>query len=318
MNHMNHMNRNRNNRDNQIEIKLKYDPSPVEAQDRGAGFILFSVDRDKCIHFLMSRERKWLCSSNYNTTRYAFSGFEGRSYPNEKPMETASRELVEESLGVVPGLGTQSSAMDSLCGNDYFRKICMIVQTESGVLHRFTTFVKQIEFNPNLPKRYAMVRRSLHYIKTISKIKDPKRKSEESKKFFHDHPQLIDFAGLYKVTDDVGEITGVGVKSDYMEKDSIIYMTEREVKQSLNQDKEDEDSTRHKDHQWDISTSAHPPQQSQQYKIHPAERRGRNVYTIKPYIRPALKVALREIRMYMDGGGGDCPANHTEKMHMHP
>lgn len=50
-----------------------------------------------------------------------------------------------------------------------------------------------------------------------------------------------------------------------------------------------------------IPSTTSSARQSQQCRLHPTKRRGRNAYIIEPYIRPALKVTLREIRMYMDG-----------------
>ena len=248
-----------NNNGKVARLSLKYDQTdPPVCIHRGAGVIVFSIDPcDGRIFFLLSRERRW-----QSCTKFVLSGFEGRSKPGEVPMETAAREFAEESLGVVTEMPHREAAMDTLGGSQYLCKIRMVVETDNMEKMAYTSFVKQIKYDPSIPKRFSNLRRRLRCLRAISNINDPRLRSFESLKFFRDHPDIGDFPGLVnKSTDQIGGIVEAHVNPDFLEKDSVSFIQDCHVEKHLKN-----------------SSSR-----------------------MKPYIRPAMLIALREVQAFARG-----------------
>jgi len=114
------------------------------------------------------------------------------------------------------------------------------------------------------------MRKSLRYLDTISKVANPSRGSPSTRPFSRATPSCATFPGIRQGTAGAGgSLTSAQVRPDFMEKESVVYLEESRVDALLRA---------------------------------PPSSNGKGV-RIKPYIRPALLIALKEIR------GG--PSNHS-------
>lgn len=98
-----------------------------------------------------------------------FSGFEGTSKSREhSPEETAAREFIEESLAAVRGLSSYEQVLAMLRDGDYDMRITQRVHREAADAVVYTTFVKEIAYDPGLPERFGLYRKRLYTARTLA------------------------------------------------------------------------------------------------------------------------------------------------------
>lgn len=245
-----------------LTMKVTHEPHEHSESNehimKGAGLLLFTRHNGE-IHFVLAREA-------YGVSRQMlWSGFEGRSRNHESDKETAAREFIEESLGVVKNLSTVNDVIKMIDEKDYYCKICLQVEDEHGV-STYTTFAKEIEYDSYLPTRFINARRALRFVSTLSKkIVDESENSTEHKKelqqFYASQIEPSKYLrDLVSCTlDEKNVLTQVTVKNDYFEKDMIDYWGMKTLEYTLSNNLKNDNS-------------------------------------IKPLLIPTLYVAIREIQ----------------------
>ena len=139
-------------------VKTKMDSERVN----GAGILLF-CNHNGNIHFLLARES---FSSKWNLP---WSGFEGGSKSSEDVYETAAREFIEESMGIIPNWNTVDAVLVKLRAGDYFSRIDLVVENKTKSDMLYTTFMVQIKYEPYLLKQFSNTRKMMRYIHAITK-----------------------------------------------------------------------------------------------------------------------------------------------------
>ena len=200
------------------------DDDDVSSVD-GAGILLFTIKEGK-LCFLLAREA-W-----EPRTQLPWSGFEGGAKKGETAMETAAREFIEESMGSVRGMVTYQEVLSQLKNGDYFCKIDLEIQRTSRRSQCYTTFLKQIPYDEDLPKRFGTIRRRLKCAEILS----TKHKTDELRllynrfnTFFAKHPAIKGVTFNNK-----GKPQKIDVAADYLEKDRLAYWTFDDVRQCMN------------------------------------------------------------------------------------
>lgn len=127
---------------------------------KGAGILLFTVT-GKGVSVLLARD-------TWQGPTSAWSGFEGHSKRGETDKETAAREFVEETMGVVHGMETVPKVLALLVKRKYVCRVCLDVEDADGRVTPYTTFVIRIKHDPSLIRRFQQKRRMLRYVSTLS------------------------------------------------------------------------------------------------------------------------------------------------------
>lgn len=131
----------------------------IEKNCVGAGIIPIAIDHQRRIRILLGRERYvayWKGSRRW-------SGFEGSPKKNESVIETAIRELNEESIGIVSILN------DVLYKKKYVCRIVVNIFQERPTNKYHSTYLIKIPWQPNLIDNFNTARQK---IMTISSHAD--------------------------------------------------------------------------------------------------------------------------------------------------
>ena len=213
----------------------------------GAGILLFTrIPGTGEPLVLMARESY---DSRYELP---FSGFEGTSKSREHSAEeTAAREFIEESLATIHGMSSYDDVLAMLQRGDYDMRITQRVHRE-GVEPAavYTTFVKEIAYDPGLPGRFGTYRKRLYTARTLATMIRIENGTEEvdnggwavvgggrrapspraaplamlraayaeDRLFYDTHP-----AAVVEQSDDDGSVVGMHIYNDHLEKDLLEY-----------------------------------------------------------------------------------------------
>lgn len=127
----------------------------------GAGIVPYCISHDGVLHFMLAKEGQcgWKSSNKW-------SAFEGGRKAGERSADTAAREFVEESLGVIPMDGSVDKFSDAeavakaLLGGKYTMRVVIHLKMKNETrVH--VSYLKQCEWLPYLPEKFAMVRKTL-------------------------------------------------------------------------------------------------------------------------------------------------------------
>lgn len=193
----------------------KGDSSCLRGMFKGAGVILYSVDERNVPYIVMARD----CSSKSHHMSHvassSWSSFEGCRKGKESEIQTASREFVEESLGVVNEMESQEAVERMLLNRDYERRIVTNITMNDERTFSYVSFVKRIQHRRNLPVAFQNIRRHLRYLHTLSRMNQTTSMKEQMKKSHQSIQEVADHAGRMQLT----------VLPEYMEKDCISYFS---------------------------------------------------------------------------------------------
>ena len=196
----------------------------------GAGILLFSVINGEP-HFLLARD------VYKRDNGYMWSGFEGNSLSGETEqygMKTATREFMEESMGVVVELNNAAHVYDVLYEKRCMGQINLIVDRKNAPSKHYTTYVKEIEYDDTLPSRFEHTRNKLIAAIRLSKLLDKTQLTilyNENRAFFNTHPSIKD---IVKVKSDKERVISyIDVNLDYVEKDMITYWSFSKIKSCM-------------------------------------------------------------------------------------
>ncbi len=196
-----------------------------------AGVLCYACLEDtQDVYFLLGRER---CSSERNSGSNRWSYFGGRVKPGETELECASREFVEESLGLawldealcVPTLNAEV-AQEALARGNYTFRVALDTRTDRP-LHASTPetdmqqlrvcYVKRIPWQPDLPEQFQCLRQHLETIDTLSR-----QDMAAATTRFATLPREVQSHPAFDVCRNAhGQVVAVTVKSEYLEKQQI-------------------------------------------------------------------------------------------------
>lgn len=140
--------------------RTKFREEDIERYGMGAGVIPFAYDDKGTLHFLMGRERwlpQWKGSCRW-------SGFEGSRKDTESLLTTATREFVEESLGVVCDGPTTYKRLNE---RSYWIRVVLKIQNERCGERYHTTYLLPIEWDPSIPNRFHSKRLAVENVDRI-------------------------------------------------------------------------------------------------------------------------------------------------------
>lgn len=187
------------------------------SHSEGAGLLLFCRHpSDGRILFAMAREsvlKRSHCKSQY------WSGFEGSSKALETEIETAAREFIEESLGVFRGLETYAKVENVLKKELYLCKIRLIAVNKTGGTSRYTTYLKEVDFDESAAKRFSQNRRCLRCIKTINS--NMSRCDSVLAEYYHKNARFLNMHPSINIFKQNGEVCRIEINEEFMEKDTI-------------------------------------------------------------------------------------------------
>lgn len=132
--------------------------SPEEDKISGAGVVPITTAPNGTVYVLLGREKfvkNWSSSLKW-------SGFEGGNTGAESAVENASRELIEESLGMI--FSDKESLIKMLETRNYIARIA--VKTMNGT-RTHVTYLKYIPWDPDLPVRFG---NTMNYLVGLSKL----------------------------------------------------------------------------------------------------------------------------------------------------
>lgn len=124
---------------------MKIEFRDIESQVVGAGILPISIDGENRVRVLLGKERY----VNHWRGSLRWSGFEGGRKCGESVEETAAREFVEESMGVVSLDGrpaTIENVSDAMRKKQYFARIVLCMTTDSVEKRYHVTYLVQIEY----------------------------------------------------------------------------------------------------------------------------------------------------------------------------
>lgn len=123
----------------------------------GGGVIPIAIDPEGHIHVLLGRERympQWRGSCRW-------SGFEGSRKEGECLMETAVREFVEESLGIVMSTDRIQGLLQT---EGYLTRIVLKIHNDRRSERYHSTYLVLIDWDPSLPQRFKDLRMTLEQV----------------------------------------------------------------------------------------------------------------------------------------------------------
>lgn len=136
-----------------------FEETVIDANGHGAGIIPFAVDAHGCVRVLLGRERwtaQWKGSCRW-------SGFEGTRKPGEALVETAWREYVEESLGVLT-----EEVRRALDDGDHFRRIVLRIQNDRRSDRFHVTYLVRVAMDEELPTTFRTLRQRIEYLDRLT------------------------------------------------------------------------------------------------------------------------------------------------------
>ena len=134
---------------------------PIKGRLVGASILCFCVDPlYGRVYFLLGKERH---NSRWPSGSGKWSDFGGSTGEAETDAQSAAREFMEETLGIVkyfehdtlPRTAWHDVAADLQAGNYTFR------MSQGDKTRKFVTFVKQIPWDAEAPHRFSMYRAAL-------------------------------------------------------------------------------------------------------------------------------------------------------------
>lgn len=143
-----------------------FDMEEIDERITGAGILPIAVDEYNNIRFLLGKERfinQWIGSLKW-------SGFEGGRKMDETIEQTASREFIEESMGVVPlGESGDCKTQDQICSLLRDRKFCikLVLCIKNGVSNErhcrryHVTYLVQTPYSSEYSTKFDMKRLEL-------------------------------------------------------------------------------------------------------------------------------------------------------------
>lgn len=161
-----------------MEIQeCSFDLDTVEKRTWGAGILPYTVDTDGTIRVLLARER--FVASWKGSCRW--SGFEGARKDNETVVQTACREFLEESLGVVLA---EEDVRLILEKKTYAFRIVLKVSNDRNTERYHCTYAVPIRWCEDLPARFQTRRQKIEHIDRLKQEYDISF-PEALKKFAH-------------------------------------------------------------------------------------------------------------------------------------
>lgn len=149
-----------------MEIKeCSFDLDTVEKRTWGAGILPYAVDTDGTIRVLLARER--FVASWKGSCRW--SGFEGARKDDETVVQTASREFLEESLGVV--LAEEDIRL-ILEKKTYAFRIVLKVNNDRNTERFHCTYAVPIQWCEDLPAQFQTQRQKIEHIDRLKQEYD--------------------------------------------------------------------------------------------------------------------------------------------------
>jgi hypothetical protein len=175
-----------------MEIKSShFENTDIDNLGFGAGVLPYAIDEHGEIHVLLGRERfvsSWKGSCTW-------SGFEGSKKDNETIANTAIREFIEESLGVVLNEQEISTIIND---KTYVIRIVLKIIKHSLKERYHCTYVVQIPWDTTIPDKFRETR---HIIERINRM------TQEWKHMLPCFLKNIDCVGPIKIIDDGGVCT---------------------------------------------------------------------------------------------------------------
>ena len=138
-----------------------FDHTDIENLGLGAGVLPYTVDEKGEIHVLLGRERfmpSWKGSCRW-------SGFEGSRKPNETMTNTAMREFLEESLGVVLNEQEISTIINN---KTYSIRIVLKILHDRRSERYHCTYVVQIPWDTTIPNKFKEMRHKIEHIDRLT------------------------------------------------------------------------------------------------------------------------------------------------------
>tara|TARA_B100002051_G_C16724889_1_gene634731 strand:- start:378 stop:1298 length:921 start_codon:yes stop_codon:yes gene_type:complete len=137
-----------------------FDDKIIEKYGIGAGIIPITIDPNNNIRILLAKERfvpNWKGS-------FRWSGFEGAKKDNETMVETAIRELKEESLGIVK---FDYSIEDTIHNKSYVARVVINIHQDNPSRRYHSTFLLNCEWNPQWISEFDVCKSKLNALKTM-------------------------------------------------------------------------------------------------------------------------------------------------------
>lgn len=186
----------------------------------GAGVLPFTISPDGTLFFLLGREQYvqgWRGSETW-------SAFEGGTKPHDANVyETAAREYIEESLGILHETCTRDTISDvrrSIENGDYALRVTLCIKnsdSDAPSKHhkRFhSTFVRLFEWDNGIMERFKIARDALtqlsYDLKNAARTDEPQIVPQT----FRDHAAVVD----KRIP---GNATMLDVASDFLEKSEV-------------------------------------------------------------------------------------------------
>lgn len=242
---------------------------------KGAGILLFS-ETSKGVSVLLARD-------TWQGPTSAWSGFEGHSKRGETDKETAAREFVEETMGVVHGMETVPKVLALLVKRKYVCRVCLDVEDADGRVTPYTTFVIRIKHDPSLIRRFQQKRRMLRYVSTLS-CQDTRIERDRQTRELTDHAKN-ELSALCKSTKSGRQVHQAGSPPKYTMQDAldVTYNADGDVVQChINLDYMEKDKLQF----WDLNQLIDLLQNGGR----------RNAHCIKPYFIASLYAGLLFIK----------------------
>lgn len=126
----------------------------------GAGVLGFCAPHSEGgeVYFLLGKERN--CPSwRYGSDRW--SDFAGSCKDGEAPEQTAAREFVEETMGVVPSAGGVADLALALERGEHSLKVVVTIESGEHESKHHITYVKRVPWCPQMPEVFEATRSAL-------------------------------------------------------------------------------------------------------------------------------------------------------------
>lgn len=148
-------------------VENNFSEERIERYCMGAGVIPISTDEKGDIHILLGRERwipQWKGSCRW-------SGFEGSRKQNEDVVSSATREFMEESMGVVevvPATADRSHksllVAHRLRAKLFWRRIVLRIQSDRRPERYHCTYVVPVPWDPTVCARFQELRSKIEQL----------------------------------------------------------------------------------------------------------------------------------------------------------
>lgn len=138
-----------------------FDEASIDKHGMGAGVVPVAFDDSGNIRVLLGRERympQWRGSCRW-------SGFEGSRKDGEGLADTAVREFMEESLGVVID---EADISARLLSRRYQSRIVLKIHNEQRSERYHATYVVHVDWDETLPQRFKKLRLSLEHVDRLA------------------------------------------------------------------------------------------------------------------------------------------------------